>query len=84
MAGPCKSLHADAAQVREEIAPLVVDQDERREILHVDFPDRFHPKFGEFDDLHFLDVLLGEDRGGPADAAEVKAAVGLAGVGHGL
>jgi hypothetical protein len=65
----------------EEVIPFVIDEDERREVLDLDLPDGFHAEFGELDDFDFLDVFLGEDGGGAADAAEVEAAVLLAGVG---
>ena len=65
----------------EEVIPLVINQDERWEVLHLDLPDGFHAEFGELDDFDLLDVFLGEDGSGAADAAEVKAAVLFAGVG---
>ena len=65
----------------EEVVPLVVNEDEGREVFHLDLPDGFHAEFGELDDFDLLDVFLGEDGGGAADAAEVEAAVLLAGVG---
>lgn len=64
----------------EEVIPLVINQDERREILDFDLPDGFHAEFGELDDFDLLDVFLGEDSGGAADAAEVEAAVLFAGI----
>jgi hypothetical protein len=42
------------------------------------------PSSGILEDLDLADVLLGEDGGRAADAAEVEAAVLLAGVGDGL
>src|SRR5690242_15144180 len=71
-----------AAELLEEVIPLVVHQDERREVFHLDLPDRLHPQFGEVDALYFLDVLFGQHRGRAADGAEVETTVFLAGVGH--
>ena len=65
----------------EEVIPFVIDQDERGEVFDFDLPDGFHAEFGELDDFDFLDVFLGEDGGGAADAAEVEATVLFAGVG---
>ena len=65
----------------EEIIPLVINQDEGREVLDFDLPDGFHAEFGELDDFDLLDVFLRQDGGGAADAAEVEAAVFLARVG---
>lgn len=39
----------------EEVVTLVVYEDERREILHLDFPDSFHAKFGIFETFNALD-----------------------------
>src|SRR5690349_10966742 len=60
-------------QLLEEIIPLVIDDDERREIRDFDFADRFHAEFLEGDHLDLFDVRLGEDGGGATDAAQVKA-----------
>lgn len=65
----------------EEVIPLVIDEDERREVLDFDLPDGFHAEFGELDDFDLLDVFFRQDGGGAADAAEVEAAVPFAGVG---
>src|SRR5262249_36657237 len=64
--------------VHEEIIALVIDEDERREILHLDFPHRLHAEFGIFEHLDLLDVLFREDGGRAPDAAEIEAAVLLA------
>src|SRR6266496_3593484 len=62
-------------ELLEEVVPLVVDEDERGEVDHVDLPDRLHAELGEVDALDLLDVLLGEQRGRAADRTEVEAAV---------
>src|SRR6266403_88985 len=69
-------------QFLEEVVALVVDDDEGREILDLDAPDRFHAEFGIFDDLDLLDAVLGEVRRRPADRTEIKAAVLLAGLAY--
>ena len=76
-------MRASRPDVGEEVVAFVIDQDERREVFDFDSPNRFHTEFGELDNLDFADVLLGENRGRAADAAEVKAAVLLAGSGDG-
>src|SRR6267142_2715513 len=69
-------------QFLEEIIALVVDDDEGREILDLDAPDRFHAEFGIFHHLDLLDAVLGEVGRRTADRAEIKAAVLLAGLAH--
>mmetsp|Transcript_17625 Transcript_17625/g.51187 ORF Transcript_17625/g.51187 Transcript_17625/m.51187 type:complete len:574 (+) Transcript_17625:182-1903(+) len=71
-------------ELREEVVPLVVYDDEGREVLHVDFPDRLHTVLLVVQDLHLLDAVLRQDGRGPADGAEVEAAVLLAGLSHRL
>src|SRR5688572_5845164 len=66
----------------EEVVALVVDDDEGREILDLDAPDRFHAEFGIFHHLDLLDAMLGEVRRGTADRTEIEAAVLLAGLAH--
>ena len=51
----------------EEVVALVVDEDERGEVLDLDFPDSLHAKFGIFEKLDFLDAVLGEDGCGATD-----------------
>src|SRR5512141_736344 len=63
------------AERLEEIVALVVHQDVGREVLHLDEPDGFHAQLREVEALDLADVLLRQDGGGAADAAEVEAAV---------
>jgi NADPH:quinone reductase len=88
-ARPCRSVDRlnraeplTQIQLLEEIVPLVVDDDEGREILDLDAPDRLHAKLGIFDDRDLLDAMLGKVCGGAADGGEIEAAVFLAGVAH--
>src|SRR5258708_12163686 len=60
-------------QFLEEIIALVVDDDQSREILDLDAPDRFHAEFGIFNNLDLLDAVLGEVGRCPADRAEIEA-----------
>src|SRR5258707_10277460 len=69
-------------QFLEEIIALVVDDDEGREIHHLDAPDRFHAELGIFHHLDLLDAVLGEVCGRSSDRAEVEAAMLLAGFAH--
>src|SRR5688572_11561176 len=64
-----------AASVHEEVVSFVVHENEGREVLYFDFPNRFHSQLGILQHLDLLDVLLRQDRGGTADTAEVKPAV---------
>ena len=73
--------HRAGGERLEEVVALVVDEDEGREVLDLDLVDCLHAELRILDELHLLDVLLGEDGGGAADRAEVEAAVLLAGVG---
>src|SRR5215470_19865824 len=67
----------------EEIIPLVVDDDERGEVAHLDLPDHFHAQFGVLEHLNLGDAVLREFRCRAADRAEVEPAVLLAGLGNG-
>ena len=67
----------------EEIIPLVVDDDERGEVAHLDLPDRFHAQFGVLEHLYLSDAVPRELRRRAADRAEVEPAVRLTGRGHG-
>ena len=67
--------------VGEEVVALVVDHDERREVLDLDPPDRLHAELGVLEHLDRADAVLGQPRGRAADRAEVEAAVLGAGLG---
>src|SRR5258707_12601640 len=67
-------------QVAEEVVALVVGDDESREVLDLDAPDRFHAELGILQHLDLLDDVLGQDRGRTADRAEIEAAMLLAGI----
>src|SRR4029079_3587376 len=73
-----------SAQVQflEEVIALVVNDDESREILDLDLPDRLHPEFGIFVHFDLLDALFGELCSAAPDGGEVEAAVLLARVAH--
>ena len=66
----------------EEVVALVVNEQEGREVLHLDLPDGLHAQLGVLQTLHLLDVLLRQHRRRTADAAQVEASVLLAGVRH--
>ena len=92
MAGAATSAEAEQDQERgassevqllEEVVALVVDDDEGREILDLDAPDRLHAEFGIFEHLDLADAVLGQPRGRAADRAEIEAAMAAAGVAHG-
>ena len=71
-------------QLLEEVVALVIDEDERREVLHADLPDGFHSEVWIFNALDALDALVGEDSRRAADRAEVESTVLLAGIGDDL
>lgn len=66
----------------EEVVALVIDKDERGEVLDFNLPDSLHAELRIFEKLDFLDAVLGEDGCGTADRAEIEAAVLVAGVGY--
>ena len=45
-------------QLLEEVVALVIDQDERREILYCNLPDCLHAEFGILNALDALDAAL--------------------------
>ena len=65
----------------EEVIAFVIHQNKRREVFHFDFPDGFHPQFRIGHALQALDALLRQHRRRTADAAEVKTAVFVTGIG---
>src|ERR1044072_8043826 len=73
--------HGDrAGGIGEEVVALVVDHDERREVLDLDLPDGLPAELGVLDDLLALAAVVGRGGGGAADRAEVEAAVLVAGL----
>jgi len=67
-------------QLAEEVVALVVGDDEGREVLDLDAPDRLHAELGILQRLHLPEAVLGEDVRRAADRAEVEAAMLLAGI----
>ena len=45
----------------EEVIALVINEDECREVLYLDFPDSLHAELGVLHALDALDVVLRED-----------------------
>src|SRR5690349_12264578 len=78
-----KLLRARLVDPGEEVVPLVVNDDEGGEVDDLDLPDRLHPELRVLEHLDLTDAVLGEARGRAADRPQVKAAVLLAGLGHG-
>lgn len=68
----------------EKVVAFVIDENERGEIFHRDFPYGFHAEFGIGDDFLRANVILGQQRGWATRRAEVEAAVLVAGIGYGL
>ena len=54
-------------QFLEKIIALVVDDNECREILDLNLPDRFHAELGIFLHRDLLDAVLGDAGGRAAD-----------------
>ncbi len=63
------------SELLEEVVALVVDEDECREVLHLDLPDSFHTELRVLNALDALDVVLSEDGCRTSDRTEVEAAV---------
>ena len=57
-------MHGALIDLREEIIPIIIDENEGGEIFYFDFPDCIHAEFGEVDDFLAFDVFLGEQGGG--------------------
>src|SRR5262245_35062103 len=74
--------HSPQIELLEEIVAFVVDDDEGREVLHLDPPDRLHAELGIFHGLDLLDAVLGEVGRRAADRGEIEAAVLAAGLAH--
>ena len=68
----------------EEVVALVVHHDERREVLHLDLPDRLHAQFRVLEQLDAGDAVLRQPGSRATDRAEVEATVRSAGVRHSL
>jgi len=49
-------------QVAEKVIPLVIHEDEGREVDDFDLPHRFHTEFRVVDTLNLFDVFLGKNR----------------------
>ena len=64
----------------EEVVTLVVNEDECREVFHMDLPDSLHSEFRVLYALDALDVVLRKDRCRTSDRAEVESAVLLASI----
>src|SRR6476620_3087062 len=56
-------------QLAEEVVALVVGDDEGREVLDLDAPDRFHAELRVLQHLDLPDAVLGQDRRRAADRA---------------
>jgi hypothetical protein len=70
--GPPADREGRLGHLGEEVVALVIDHDERREVLDLDLPDRLHPELGVLEHLDLADVFLRQDRGGAADRAEAE------------
>mmetsp|Transcript_47541 Transcript_47541/g.128272 ORF Transcript_47541/g.128272 Transcript_47541/m.128272 type:complete len:368 (-) Transcript_47541:832-1935(-) len=64
----------------EEVVAFVVHDNESREILDLDAPHRLHAELLVLDHFHLLDRVLREVGRRTADAAQIEAAVLLAGI----
>src|SRR5690606_16512822 len=79
-------LHRHAAisllevQFLEEVVALVINHDERREVLDFDTPDGFHTELWVLDHFYLLDAILCQACGGTTDRPQVEASVTRAGV----
>ena len=71
-------------ELLEEVVALVIDEDEGREVLDSDLPDRLHSEFGIFNTLDATDAALREDSGDAADGAKIESSMLFASVSHNL
>ena len=62
-----------------KIIPLVIDDDERREVFNLDAPHGLHAHLFKIQHFDLEDVFARQNRGGAADRSEVEAAVLAAG-----
>src|SRR5690606_4338473 len=65
-------------ELLEEVVALVVHDDERGEVLHLDTPYGLHAELRELEDTDLLDTILSESRGRASDRPEVEATILLA------
>ena len=68
----------------EEVVTLVIDEDEGREVLHVNLPDSLHAELGIFHTFDTLDARLRQDCSHTADTSEIEAAILLTSIGNHL
>ena len=68
----------------EEVVTFVINEDECREVLNVDLPDRLHSKLWILYALDALDVVLCENRSRTTDRTEVESALLVASVSNAL
>ena len=80
--GVLLAVRAPRLQLLEEVVALIVNEDERREVLNGNLPDSLHAEFGIFYALDALDRALRQNGSHATDCAEIESAVLLASVGH--
>ena len=71
-----------SVEVGVKVLPLVIDDDEGREILDFDLPHRFHTEIFEFQDFDVFDAVFGQPCGRAADGSQIEAPVLPAGLAH--
>ena len=63
-------------QLAVKVLAFVIDNNEGREVFHVNAPNGLHAEVFVFQHLDVLDTVFGQPGGGSADGAEVESAVG--------
>src|SRR5690606_30956590 len=58
-----------------KVLPFMVDDDEGREVFHLDAPDGLHAQLRIRERLDFLDAMLSQTSGRAADRAQIEATV---------
>ena len=71
-------------ELLEEVVALGIYEDECREVLYADLPERLHSEFRVRYALDALDIVLSEDSSRATDRAEVESTVFVTCVCHTL
>ena len=71
-------------ELLEEVVALVINENEGREVLNGDLPNRLHSEFRIFNTLYATDAALREDSGDATYRTKVESAMLFAGIGDNL
>ena len=68
----------------EEVVTLVIYDDERREVLHIDLTHSLHTQLWEVNNLYTLNRVLGQYGSRTSDRAEIETAICLTSIIKGI